>query len=369
MGGMRFRLIAMNTFKKAMIVLMLLCLALGPAGCAPAPKPKTTVVVFAAGSLIIPFDALEKAFEAKNPDIDIQAEYHGSIQVIRHCTELKEKIDVIATADQALIPMLMMQTVDAGSGKPYADWYLHFATNRLGLAYTEKSRYAGEINADNWTEILSRPDVRVGIADPRFDASGYRALMVLYLAQSVYDNPNLFTSLFAGQFRYPIKLEDTPPAGLIRVPEVLESKSGSHIITRGASVQLLALLESGDLDYAFEYQSVIEQHSFKEVVLPDSLNLGVAEQNPFYSNVTVLLDFQRFASVKPEFKGEQIGYGITIPTNAPHPAEAERFIAFLLSPEGRSLMENDHHPLFTTIIAQGYAAVPASLKALSTPAP
>jgi ABC-type molybdate transport system substrate-binding protein len=49
-----------------------------------APAEKTPLSVFAAGSLIQPFDELEKAFEAAYPQIDILNEYHGSIQVIRH---------------------------------------------------------------------------------------------------------------------------------------------------------------------------------------------------------------------------------------------------------------------------------------------
>ena len=49
------------------------------------------------------------------------------------------------------------------------------------------------------------------------------------------------------------------------------------------------------------------------------------------------LDFQRFATVKPEFRGERIAYGITIPSNAPHPEEAALFIAFLLGPEGQAV--------------------------------
>ncbi|PKL56353.1 MAG: hypothetical protein CVV34_07985, partial [Methanomicrobiales archaeon HGW-Methanomicrobiales-5] len=68
---------------------------------------KIPLIVFAAGSLIIPFTDIETAFEAKYPGIDLLAEYHGSIQVMRHVTELHEQIDVVATADASLIPMLM----------------------------------------------------------------------------------------------------------------------------------------------------------------------------------------------------------------------------------------------------------------------
>jgi molybdate/tungstate transport system substrate-binding protein len=357
----------MNFSRKIGLALLLGCFILTSAGCQP--REKTPLIVFAAGSLIKPFGDLEKAFEAKYPAIDVQAEYHGSIQVIRQTTDLHQKIDVIATADYSLIPMLMYRVQDPETQKPYASWYLHFATNRLGLAYSSKSKYASEINAQNWSEILTRPDVKVGIADPRFDASGYRALMVFKLAESVNHQPDLFNSMFADQFRIPLAVDEGGGSAIIRVPEVLETQSGAHVVLRGASVQLLALLESGDLDYAFEYESVIQQHGLKLLPLPDTLNLGSASQNDAYGKITVKLDFQRFASLKPEFQGEQIGYGITIPENAPHPDAAAQFIAFLLGPDGRKIMQDDHHPLFDSIDANGYDQLPPALKSLSVPQP
>ncbi len=358
--------ILMNAQRKLCLTL-LLAASLILAACGP--RQKTPLVVFAAGSLIQPAADLEAAFEAANPDIDVLGEYHGSIQVMRHVTELHESIDVVATADHALIPMLMYASSDPASGKPYADWYVRFATNRLSLAYSEKSLYADEINAENWTEILSRPDVKVGIADPRFDASGYRALMVYQLATRLYDRPTLFFDMFDGAFKYPVTVESTPAGDVIHVPELLESRDGSHIVIRGASIQLIALLESGDLDYAFEYESVIRQHGLRLVQLPAELNLGEAGMQASYGRVTVNLDFQRFASVQPVFTGEQIGYGITIPSNAPHPREAERYLEFLFSPEGRKIMAANYQPLLDPPVADGYQFLPPSLQKLTQPAP
>ncbi|HVN54753.1 MAG TPA: tungstate ABC transporter substrate-binding protein WtpA [Anaerolineaceae bacterium] len=340
-----------------------LCAGLLLSGCGP--KPKTPLVLFAADSLIQPFGDLTAAFEAEHPDIDVQAEYHGSIQVMRHVTELHVKIDVVATADQALIPLLMYQQKDPETGKPYAAWYLRFATNRLALAYTPKSQYAAEINGKNWAEVITRPGVRLGLSDPRFDASGYRTLMVLKLAEQTQGPVDLFSRVFAGQFTYPIKVTDEAGLTRIRVPEILETRKDTHLVVRGAAMELLALLESGDIDYFFEYESVIQQHGLKMVSLPASLDLGEAAENPNYGKVAVLLDFQRFASVKPEFRGEQIGYGITIPSNAPHSKQAEEFVAFLLSRAGRQIMERDHHPLFDPVPADGYEALPPGLKALA----
>lgn len=359
------------------ILLVLSLLGLGLGSCnspqvgagneAATSTEKTPLSVFAAGSLIIPFGNIEKAFEAKHPNIDVQAEYHGSIQVIRHATELHEPIDVVVTADAALIPMLMYASKVPETGEPYADWYIRFASNHLALAYGADSKYANEINAQNWTEIISRPDVKIGIADPRFDASGYRALMAFALSEISNKNYGLFGPMFDEQFSFPVTIFRGDELTTITVPEILETKSDSHIVIRGASVQLIALLESGDLDYAFEYESVIQQHGLKMLSLPAEVNLGEQEYEELYKQVQVNLDFQRFASLAPQFRGERIGYGVTVPASALHTEEAAQFIAFLLSDEGRSLMEADHHPMFETFIADGYENLPSILQVLTVP--
>jgi ABC-type molybdate transport system substrate-binding protein len=92
------------------------------------------------------------------------------------------------------------------SDHSYANWYIKFATNTLGLAYTSGSKYAAEINADNWYEILARPDVKLGLPDPRFDACGYRAMMACWLAGLLYDDSDLFHKVL-GDFEYPILLQ------------------------------------------------------------------------------------------------------------------------------------------------------------------
>jgi molybdate/tungstate transport system substrate-binding protein len=349
----------------------LFCLTTLTGGCSGSPAaalPKTPLVVFAAGSLIIPFGHLEKAFESKYPNIDVQAQYHGSIQVIRQVTDLHIPIDVVATADASLVPMLMYATKDPDSGRPYADWDIRFASNRLALAYRTGSQYAGEINAENWYKIIARPDVKVGLADPRFDAVGYRALMVFALARDYYQDPTIFTDMFKGQFSFPLGIFSEDDLSTVTVPEIVETKSNAHIVLRGASMELIALLESGDLDYAFEYESVIHQHHLNMLGLPDALNLGEAAEQPTYGTVQVNEEFQRFATVKPLFHGERIGYGITIPSNAPHPQEAAQFIEFLLSPQGRAVMQADSHPMFDPALGEGYQNIPAALQTYCTPA-
>jgi molybdate/tungstate transport system substrate-binding protein len=100
------------------------------------------------------------------------------------------------------------------------------------------------------------------------------------------------------------------------------------------------------------------------LALPDGINLGEESDQQNYSTVEVNEESQRFASVKPVFRGERIGYGITIPENAPHPPEAALFLAFLLGSQGRAIMEADHHPMFEHALCDGYTSTPASLQFL-----
>lgn len=331
-------------------------------GCSTPPVEKTPLIVFAAGSLIVPLDEVEKEFERLHPNVDVRNEYHGSIQVIRHSSELNEPIDVVLSADYALIPMLMYGQTEPESGKPYASWSCKFASNEIALAYTDRSRYADEINAENWFDVLSKSDARLGVSDPRFDAAGYRSMLILKLAEGVYGSDELFANVFNAQFTQPLRDLTREEKSTILIPEVLDTRSGSHIYLRGSSIQLISLLESGDIDYAFEYESVIEQHGLKMVELPPSLDLGDPGYEEDYRNVEVKLDFRRFASVEPVFKGERIAYGLTIPVNAPNPDLAEEFVAFLFSPQGKEIMERNAHPLLDPIMCDAYDQVPEGLQ-------
>jgi len=179
-------------------------------------QPNQVITIFIAGSLIEPFYQLERAYEQENPGIDVQVEAHGSIQVIRHVTEIHDLIDIVIPADYRLIPLLMYPTRIPGNGKPYADYTLEIARNRLVLAYTPQSLHGEQIGLDNWFEILSRKDVKFGLSDPRFDAAGYRSLMIMQLAERYYQDPTIFERVFLGRFKNPITVSKEETYKLLR---------------------------------------------------------------------------------------------------------------------------------------------------------
>ena len=347
---------------------LLLCLVLSVAGAACGGSSSRDLRLIYAGSMIVPFDHLAAQYSRADPGVKVTTESHGSIQVIRQVTDIHRDFDVLVTADDQLIGPMMEAVKDPDTGKPYADWYIKFATNRMVLTYSPKGRLAGRVTATNWWRLLTDRGVRMGIADPRFDAAGYRALMVLQLAEWQYRDPTLVEQLTLGQFDPAITTERVGTGEVIHVPELLDTTGGSRVVMRGASIQLLPLLESGDIDCAFEYESVVRQHGLPYVELPPQVDLGSSAFQSLYRRVTVKLDLRRFASVKPEFTGGVITYALTIPTNAPDAAEAERFVEYLLGPSGRRALLADQQPLLAPARAAGYANVPAGIRALCVPA-
>ncbi len=326
-------------------------------------KDRTELKVIIAGSLLAPFQVLEKEFEALNPDIDVRLEGHGSVQVIRSVTELGNEADITVVADAQLVPAMMYSTQIPDKDVPYADWTIEFSTNRLGLAYHEKSAYCSEIDARNWHEIVARPDVTVGLADPRIDAMGYRTLMVLKLAEDLYEDPTIFQKTVGSTFDPPITVTQNDRVRTITVPEVVRSAE-PRVKLRAYSIQLMALLESGDLDYSFEYESVAKQRGLRFLALPPAIDLSDPDHEENYRTVGVRLNFRRFASVFPDFHGTRIVYGLSVPQNAPHPEEAARFIEFLLGPEGKGIFEDSWQPLWSRPVCDDVGRLPEQLRPL-----
>jgi molybdate/tungstate transport system substrate-binding protein len=354
---------AKKTVKILLLVTLSLAITVGvtlAAGSCAKPE-KTKVRVLCANSLMYPLDGIEKAFEALHPDIDILTEGHGSIQVIRHVTEIHEESDLLIVADDSLIPMMMYNAKIPDTDQNYADWYIKFATNTLGIAYTPNSKYAGEINESNWYKILARPDIKLGFADARLDACGYYTLMALALAEQYYGDDHILENVL-GPFTPPLKTSMEGTVATISVPEILRPE-GNKTIVRGSSIRLLALLDSGDIDYSFEYQSVAEQQGLKFLELPPEINLGSSAQAEFYGRVKCVMEFQRFATVQPEFTGEPIVYGITIPGNAPHADIALEYLEFLLGEEGRKIFAASHHPMIPPV-ADNPSNLPQGLEIL-----
>ncbi|MFZ0611016.1 MAG: tungstate ABC transporter substrate-binding protein WtpA [Desulfobacterales bacterium] len=275
-----------------LVALFLLAAAILPAGAAE------KVIIFHAGSLTVPLAEIEKRFEAANPGIDVLREGGGSTKMARLISEVDKPADIMASADYKVIDKTLIPQK--------ANWNIRFATNQMVLCYTAQSRYAAEVNAENWFDILTRKDVVWGHSDPNLDPAGYRSLMVLQLAEKFHRQPGLNERLLANR-----------PAKNIR-PK---------------SVELVSLLKTGNMDYAWEYLSVAVQHDLKYVKLDDHINLGNYQFDEFYQLAAVDVSGEKPGTTITR-TGQSITYGITLVKNAPNHAAAVKFLEFMLAPDG-----------------------------------
>jgi molybdate/tungstate transport system substrate-binding protein len=293
---------------------------------------KEAVIVFHAGSLTVPLAQIEKDFEALHPDIDIQREAGGSTKMARMISELHKPADIMASADYKVIEKTLMPQ--------YAAWNIRFATNRLVLCYTPQSRFADELTAENWFDILAREQVVWGHSDPNLDPCGYRSLMVLQLAERFYKQDGLYDRLLANR----------PEANV-----------------RPKSVELVALLKTGHMDYAWEYRSVAVQHELQFLELDDHINLGNYAFDDFYRQAQVKVTGQKPGTWITR-TGQSVTYGITMVNNGPNPKGAELFMAYLLKPDGgmKVLEAMGQPPLIPCRVASEteLQALPAGLQPL-----
>jgi molybdate/tungstate transport system substrate-binding protein len=322
-----------NHFK--IITILLLIVLIGLSGCTEKTTneatnetsendaEKITLTIFHAGSLSMPFDEAEQAFEAAHPDVDILREPKGSRATMRKVTDLGRIADVIAVADYAGIETLMFPE--------YADWYAAFARNKMVIIFNNNSIYADEITTDNWQEILTRDGVEVAHSEPNDDPCGYRAVIVYNLSSQFYNDPSIEEKL----------IENTPPTNI-----------------RSTETDLLALLDAGELDYVFIYRSIAVQHEYRFVELPPELSLSEIEHKDFYYNGTCPLSD---GTVK---HGAPIVYGITIPINAEHPEIAQEFVEFILGSSGQQIMEKNGQPSIVPAKTNDIDLVPDNIKPL-----
>lgn len=278
-------------------------------GCWPfrdggASTDRGPLVVFTAGSLSRPMRAALDSFAATS-GVRYELESAGSLETARKLTELGKTPDLVALADEEVFPKLLVPS--------YTSWYVRFARNRLVLAYTPRSRFADEINEKNWHEVLQRPGVQTGRSNPDLDPAGYRTLMLFQLAARHYQRPGLAAAL-----------EAAAPKRHMRPKEI----------------ELVALLEAAELDYAWFYESMARATGIPYLRLPDAIDLGSVADSATYATASVRV-LGKTVGDTITLHGAPIVYAFSVPDFAPQRPLGVRFAAFLLSEAGQRALASE----------------------------
>jgi molybdate/tungstate transport system substrate-binding protein len=218
-------------------------------------------------------------------------------------------------------------------------WYAQFASSPLVIAYNPKGRFAstfekvasGEKPLADAFEAMAEPGFHLGRTNPETDPQGQAFIEMVELAQK---SLGLRTGI---------------------VGEILGGTENPAQIF--AETALDAHLQAGQLDAASAYlPQAVEKH-LPYVSLPSSIDLGDPSRAPEYATASVVL---------PD--GTTVhGAPITIDvTTLSAPGTSRRaavaFVAFVLSSDGRKLMEEGGYTLVPVKLFGRLSMVPQALR-------
>ncbi|RME71900.1 MAG: hypothetical protein D6776_09560 [Planctomycetota bacterium] len=234
------------------LALVLFATTFGCGAGAPGGENKTDALrVLVATSLAPAVRAI--AAPLARAGISLQLETGPSLVLVRKVTDLGQRADLLVLADLSLFeePPLVAHL----DGSPQL-----VALDRMVLAHRPGAPGLAEARAGRWPEVLLRPAVRFGIAAPDLAPCGYRTLLVWRLAERTM-----------GQHALAARLEAACPAARRRA-------------SLGA---LVALVQSGELDYAFLYASTARAAGLGAIELGPEIDLSDPARADTYARVAL----------------------------------------------------------------------------------
>jgi molybdate/tungstate transport system substrate-binding protein len=178
-------------------------------------------------------------------------------------------------------------------------------------------------------EILQEKGFRLGRGDPELEPKGYRTLFLFDLAEKYYQQAGLAKKILA------------------------DAEHPSQVFPEE---QLVARLEAGQVDAGIFYRNEVAEHNLPFITFPRELNLSDPELDPYYGAVT-------YVSPKgTTYSGASIVYSVTIPEISRNREGAIALVGFLLSGEGRKILEKHRFRLIQPLVSGDKGTVPAELQ-------
>jgi molybdate/tungstate transport system substrate-binding protein len=188
----------------------------------------------------------------------------------------------------------------------WVSWYIAFAQSPLVIGYSESSKFAAAFKTKPWYQVLMEPGIKIGRTDPKLDPKGSLTLALMNQAETFYNGPGLARKVLGAP--------DNPE-------QVLPEET------------LVGRLQSGQLDAGFFYSTETADARIPALSLPPAITPKAV-------------------------------YTVTILRNAPNPAGAELFVAFLLGGYGRELLKEQGLTPQKLAFAGDANAVPQDIKAI-----
>jgi len=272
------------------VLLPLIALAAMPMATAGAAP----LTIFHADSLAGPMRALKTAFEVRHPGTTI-ALVSGVSRDLAARILKGETCDVFAPSSPAVIGQDLMGKKVPGTETDAATWYVVFSANEM-VVITAKGNPLGITQITD----LAKPDVRFVRVTGEKDLATNRTIEFVMLAAAKEGRPDLAQAI--------IDRSPADPATPVTVPDVV------------------AAVREGRANAGIVYYSaaIAARNDVEAVRFPPSVNMSEAIRN-----------------------------AATVPGTAKNPQDAVAFVAFLLSPEGQSILQGTGQPPIVPAIGHG----------------
>ncbi|MFZ1922322.1 MAG: extracellular solute-binding protein [Xanthobacteraceae bacterium] len=268
---------------------------------APAAFAAGKVSVLYAGSLVNLMEhGVGPAFDKASGDT-FQGFAGGSSGLANQIKGKLRQGDVFVSASPKVNDNLM----GAANGD-WVNWYITFAQSPLVIGYNASSKFAADLKSKPWYQVLQEPGIKIGRTDPKLDPKGALTVTLMKQAETFYKSPGLSE-----------KVIGAPDNAAQVLPEET----------------LLGRLQSGQLDVGFFYSTETADAKIPTITLP------------------------------PQIAPKAV-YTVTILHNAPNADGADKFVAFLLGSDGRSVMKEHGLGVQKLTLTGDAASVPKDVQAL-----
>lgn len=263
------------------------------------------VYVMYAGSLVNIFENEIKLAFQNLTGYNFIGEGKGSVQISNMILDGFRKPDIFVSADTTPIERLINHNL------PLANWLVKFGSAELVIAYNPQSPFAPELlNASNgeipWYKILEKEGLKFGRTDPELDPKGYYTIIAAKLA-NIYYNDSTIKDKILGEDRNKEQI----------LPEEI----------------LKSILDSGQIDATAAYKHEAIAKGLPYITLPDQINLSEPNYTNFYNKIYYKLGTGETISGNPIF------FSFTIPNTVENIEGAMSFVKFLLSENGKKILE------------------------------
>jgi molybdate/tungstate transport system substrate-binding protein len=263
------------------------------------------VSVMYAGSLVNIFENEIKLAFQNLTGYNFIGEGKGSVQISNMILDGFRKPDVFISADTTPIERLINHSL------PLAKWLVKFGSAELVIAYNPQSPFASELwKANNgkmsWYKVLEKKEFKFGRTDPELDPKGYYTVIAAKLA-NIYYNDSTIKDKILGEDRNKEQI----------LPEEI----------------LKSILDSGQIDATAAYKHEAIAKGLPYITLPDQINLSEPNYTIFYNKISYKLETGEIIYGNPIF------FSLTIPNTVKNIEGAISFVKFLLSENGRKILE------------------------------